>query len=109
MFSKFFLYFLNLITDMTGIKVISDRSKWICEALFGEVYPILYPCHICYSVFKLEEELKEHFRITHPGQQNYPEHGSQYDEDIGGFNCPTCKRNVCKKQKSSIYFAFHMQ
>ena len=49
------------------------------------------------------------FRITHPGQQNYPEHGSQYDEDIGGFNCPTCKRNVCKKQKSSIFFAYHMQ
>ena len=46
------------------LKIVSERSKWICESLFGSLHDTLYPCHICYSVFKLEEQLREHFRLV---------------------------------------------
>jgi len=90
------------------LKIRSSRSQWMCEAMFGQLYDTLFPCHICYTVYKSEEELREHFRITHPGLQNYPEHGSYFLQDEGAYSCPTCKRIVCKKQKNSIYFAYHM-
>ena len=36
----------------------------MCEAMFGQMYDLLYPCHICYTVYKSEEELREHFRLV---------------------------------------------
>ena len=42
--------------------VFLSRSKWVCEALIGSLVPILYPCHVCYSVFTQEKHIKEHFR-----------------------------------------------
>ena len=45
------------------IQVSGDRSKWMCEAIFGPtIVDYMYPCHICYSIFSVEEELREHFR-----------------------------------------------
>jgi len=91
------------------LKVRNERSKWICESLFGELYEILYPCHICYTVFKQDEALREHFRTEHPGLQNFIEFGQYYNNIDKGFECPVCKRNVCKKDRNTIYFTYHMQ
>ena len=54
------------VVDPWGIvnkpfRVLNERSKWTCEALFGRYIPIIYPCHICYNVFEFEEELKAGF------------------------------------------------
>lgn len=46
------------------LQIRSSRSKWMCEAMFGQMYDLLYPCHICYTVYKSEEELREHFRLV---------------------------------------------
>jgi len=81
----------------------------MCEAIFGPtIVDYMYPCHICYSIFSVEEELREHFRITHPGLRNSPENGTFYDKEAKNYICPCCTRIVCKKQRSSIYFSYHM-
>jgi hypothetical protein len=85
------------------------RSQWMCEAIFGQALcNYLYPCHICYSIFNVEEELREHFRISHPGIQNDPENGTFYDKIAKNYVCPTCTRVVCRRQRNSIYFSYHM-
>ena len=91
------------------LKIRNERSKWICESLFGELHDILYPCHVCYTVFKQDEELRDHFRSVHPGLQNFAEFGQYFNKIDKGYDCPVCKRNVCKKDKNTIYFAYHMQ
>jgi len=89
------------------LRVANLRSEWICEALFGCLYPILFPCHICYSVFHDENAIKQHFTENHLNIENCVENGSLYDKDNDCFKCPICKKDVCKNQKSSIYFTYH--
>jgi len=89
------------------LRVANLRSEWICEALFGCLYPILFPCHICYSVFHDEQAIKQHFSENHLNLENCVENGSLYDKENDCFNCPICKKDVCKNQKSSIYFTYH--
>jgi len=102
------------VVDPWGIvnkpfRVLNERSKWTCEALFGRYIPIIYPCHICYNVFEFEEELKEHFRVNHVGQENCCDNGSHYDKEREVYTCPVCKRDVCHKLKSAIYFIYHLR
>jgi DNA-directed RNA polymerase subunit RPC12/RpoP len=91
------------------LRVLNDKAKWICEALFGRYLPIIYPCHICYTVYELEDELKEHFRLSHPGLENCCDNGPHYDRERELYVCPVCKRQVCHKQKSAIYFTHHLR
>jgi len=91
------------------LKVTSKRANWICEALFNEIVDIIYPCHLCYTPFKSEEEIREHFRAKHPERQNCLEDGKYYSKERKCFNCPHCKLDVCKKQRNSIYFTYHMR
>ena len=49
------------------------------------------------------------FRTEHPGLQNFIEFGQYYNNIDKGFECPVCKRNVCKKDRNTIYFTYHMQ
>jgi len=91
------------------LKVNSRRANWICESLFDEIVDIIYPCHLCYTPFKSEEEIREHFRLMHPDNQNFIEDGIHYDKDKQVFVCPHCKLEVCKNQRNSIYFTYHMR
>jgi len=91
------------------LKVNSRRANWICESLFNEIVDIIYPCHLCYTPFKTEEEIREHFRLKHPDDQNFLEDGIYYNKEKQVFVCPHCKLEVCKKQRNSIYFTYHMR
>jgi len=89
-------------------KVINQKSNWICESLFGKYVPVVYPCHVCYTPFPGEHEIKEHFATMHPNIENCVENGPQYDRNNDSFNCPVCHKDVCKGQKkTSLYFIHH--
>lgn len=90
-------------------KVESEGSKWICEALFGRMFPVMYPCQVCYVVFAADTELRDHFRMNHGGMKNLQEEGLYYSKEEDHYTCPTCRRNVCSNQKNSISFAFHLR
>ena len=46
---------------------------------------------------------------NHLNIENCVENGSLYNKDLDCYNCPVCKKDVCKNQKSSIYFTYHMK
>jgi len=91
------------------LRVANLRSEWICEALFGRFIPILFPCHICYSVYQDEREIKQHFSEEHVNVENCVENGRLYNKDQDCYTCPLCRKDVCRNQKSSIYFTYHMK
>eukprot|EP00088_Acartia_fossae_P002254 TRINITY_DN1089_c0_g1_i4.p1 TRINITY_DN1089_c0_g1~~TRINITY_DN1089_c0_g1_i4.p1 ORF type:complete len:587 (-),score=135.50 TRINITY_DN1089_c0_g1_i4:179-1885(-) len=91
------------------LRVTNSRSTWVCEALIGKVVPILFPCHVCYQVFTEEKDIKDHFRSLHLNVENCVENGHHYDRKLDCYLCPTCKKEVCKGQRTSIYFIHHMR
>ena len=50
---------------MLILKVVNQRSHWISESLFGKYFPIVYPCHVCYTAYADERDIKEHFRYLY--------------------------------------------
>eukprot|EP00088_Acartia_fossae_P021655 TRINITY_DN23030_c0_g1_i11.p1 TRINITY_DN23030_c0_g1~~TRINITY_DN23030_c0_g1_i11.p1 ORF type:complete len:754 (-),score=93.36 TRINITY_DN23030_c0_g1_i11:204-2465(-) len=91
------------------LRVTNLRSEWVCEALLGRIVPILYPCHVCYTAFPDEKSIKDHFSTSHGDTENCVENGQYYDKLNDVYNCPVCKRDVCKNQRSSIYFTYHLR
>jgi len=91
------------------LKVSSLKAKWMSEALFNEIVDMIYPCHLCYSLFKTEQDIRDHFRENHAEIQNLMEDGIYYNRASQCFNCPHCRRDVCKKHANSISFIYHMR
>jgi len=91
------------------LKVVNQRSHWISESLFGKYIPIVYPCHVCYTAYADERDIKEHFSATHQDVENLVENGPLYNKDKDCYNCPVCKKEVCRNQKNSVYFTYHLQ
>jgi len=92
------------------LKVVNLRSQWICECLFGKLVPVIYPCHVCYDAFSSCDDLKKHFSSKHhPDTVNTLENGPYYNKMDDSYNCPVCNKIVCKNQKTSIYFTYHMK
>jgi len=86
-----------------------DRADWICQALMGRTVERLFPCHVCYSVFVTDEELRQHFRSVHRDMGNRVRNGPYFDGENLTYNCPVCSKDVCRKQTNSIFFIYHFR
>jgi len=100
-------------TDPEGIifktyKIKGERADWICQALLGRHVDRIYPCHVCYSVFTSDNDLRQHFRSSHQGVfGNRARHGPYFDKTENLYNCPVCLKQVCKNQINTIFFTYH--
>jgi hypothetical protein len=97
---------------LKSLKVSSDpssRSAWLSESLFGKLVERIYSCHICYSVYETEADLRHHFRQQHGDLPNRVRNGAHFDANTLAFNCPKCCNVVCKGHTNSVFFIYHMR
>ena len=91
------------------LNIRSERSEWLSESLLGKIVEWVYCCHVCYSAYQSADELRKHFRPAHGELPNRIKNGAYYNAEKLGFECPSCRKVVCKKQNNSIFFIYHLR
>ena len=91
------------------LNIRSERSEWLSESLLGKIVERVYCCHVCYSAYQSADELRKHFRPAHGELPNRIKNGAYYNAEKLGFECPSCRKVVCKKQNNSIFFIYHLR